>query len=213
MLLGSTACWSHRSRGFGVQIKHIFHGCDVRGIDFANTPLLLQPWLELVFSSVRRIVSYEQAPARSNATTRSASNRKVQRCRPWRLGAGLGDEARLGFAIELGWLTGSRSLMEGIQTRFDQAFAHALNRGGADVKRGNDLLISGARMGFEQHPRPGEFARRSLSAPDQPLELLAFINAQIDHILFLWHRWFLLLQWLPRLYAPQRAGINFTVMD
>src|SRR5215210_1605850 len=67
---------------FGVQIQNIFHASHKLGIDFWDTPLLLQPGLELVFFSARRTSSYEQESASFSCTTRSASNCKVQRCRP-----------------------------------------------------------------------------------------------------------------------------------
>src|SRR5215471_12962782 len=65
-----------------IDLQDVFHGGDTLGTDLWDTPLLLQPRLEVTFFQTRRTLSYEYASARPRATTRSASRCKVQRLRP-----------------------------------------------------------------------------------------------------------------------------------
>ena len=64
---------------FSVQIQHVFHAGDELGIDLADTPWLLQPWLQFVFLSTWRTVSRQIESANFNSTTLSANKRSVQR--------------------------------------------------------------------------------------------------------------------------------------
>src|SRR5262245_43014365 len=65
-----------------VDFQHVFHGGDELRTHLWNTPLLLQPRLEVTFFNTRRTLSYEYDSAKPRATTRSASRCKVQRLRP-----------------------------------------------------------------------------------------------------------------------------------
>src|SRR5205823_813988 len=57
----------------GVQIEHVLHAGDVLSGDRRDAPLLLQPRLDPLFFSTRRMVSCEQLSASPNSTTRPAS--------------------------------------------------------------------------------------------------------------------------------------------
>src|SRR5215211_6322230 len=60
--------------------QDILHVPDQGGVGRrGQAPLFRQPWLEIVFLSVWRTVSYEMASTTSNCTNSAASKRRVQR--------------------------------------------------------------------------------------------------------------------------------------
>src|SRR5882724_237161 len=75
--------WPLRVVGAWVDFQHVLHGTNKLGVGFRrNHPLLLLPWLEIVFFSVVRTHSRPIVSTTSSSTSRSASNWSVPRARP-----------------------------------------------------------------------------------------------------------------------------------
>src|ERR671926_837939 len=64
--------------GLLIEVEHVLHGGDKRGIHVWQAPLLFLPGLELVFLSTWRTVSRAIAGAKPSSTTLSAKSRRVQ---------------------------------------------------------------------------------------------------------------------------------------
>ena len=66
----------------GVRVEHVFHHGDKGWSHFRDAPVLLKPWLESVFLSVRRTASSEMDGTTRRTINSFASNCIVQLTRP-----------------------------------------------------------------------------------------------------------------------------------
>src|SRR5262249_47753791 len=87
-----------------VQLQHILHAAHILGIDLRDAPLLLQARLDLVFFRVLRTDSSLIASTTLSSTSRSASNCRVQRWRPW---GGSEQASATSIAASLPWSFGA----------------------------------------------------------------------------------------------------------
>jgi len=73
-----TYLWSFGIIRLLVKVQHILHAGHILRARFWDAPHFLLPWLQLVFLSVRRTVSYETASTTPNCTSFPASSRRLQ---------------------------------------------------------------------------------------------------------------------------------------
>ena len=115
-----------------VDLQHVLHRTDELGVGLRrDAPLLLQPRLEFVFFSVRRTVSSEtrvhdlQLDQLVGQQPQRPADSALRR-----LGAGQGDQAGFGLAIELPLPAGPVLLLAaqgGLQALLDEALADAFD--------------------------------------------------------------------------------------
>src|SRR5579859_1355554 len=74
--------WSTRIVALGVQVEYVLHGRHEVWTHFRDAPVLLEPWLEPVFLSVRRTASSEIDGTTRRIISSSASSCMVHEVRP-----------------------------------------------------------------------------------------------------------------------------------
>ena len=149
-----------RIGGFGIEVEHVLHACDILGVDLGDAPHVLAPGLEIVLGQAaahrlaRQLLVLGQLDERVGQQLQRPAAAAGRRA-----GASGGHQQGLLLAGQLALRPGTRLLAERRpQAHLHEAALGAVDRGAADHHRRRNGLVALAGIGSEQDLRPLELA-------------------------------------------------------